>query len=236
MLPKAGLVVKRVEAFREQPGAGAALQAGHARRLAARHLLRAPDRHELDAEGRARERGVSRRHSRPPHADLDRSRSSSACRSSARRSATRRTSKAGASTPSGSRRRWARYDDPYSDFGRLGAEIWRAIRLVVDTGLHSKGWTEQQAVDYFLANGPTSEGQVRAEIRRYIVMPGQATAYKVGMLKILELRERARTRARRAFRHPRLPRHRARRRRAAAVDSRAPRRRLDRDPTRAMRR
>ena len=86
-----------------------------------------------------------------------------------------------------------RYQDPYSDFGRLGSEIWRAIRLVVDTGLHSKGWTEEQAVQYFLANGSTSEGQVRAEIRRYIVMPGQATAYKVGMLKILELRERART-------------------------------------------
>jgi uncharacterized protein (DUF885 family) len=83
------------------------------------------------------------------------------------------------------------FDDAYSDFGRLGGEIWRAIRLVVDTGLHSKGWTEQQAVDYFLANGPTSEGQVRSEIRRYIVTPGQATAYKVGMLKFLELRERA---------------------------------------------
>ncbi len=89
------------------------------------------------------------------------------------------------------------YQDPYSDFGRLGGEIWRAIRLVVDTGLHSKGWTEQQAVDYFLANGSTSEGQVRAEIRRYIVMPGQATAYKVGMLKIVELRERAAGGARR---------------------------------------
>ena len=86
------------------------------------------------------------------------------------------------------------FSDPYSDFGRLSAEIWRAIRLVVDTGLHAKGWTETQAVDYFLANGPTSEGQVRAEIRRYIVMPGQATAYKVGMLKILELRESARAR------------------------------------------
>jgi uncharacterized protein (DUF885 family) len=85
-----------------------------------------------------------------------------------------------------------RFEDPYSDFGRLGGEIWRAIRLVVDTGLHSKGWTEEQAVQYFLANGSTSEGQVRAEIRRYIVTPGQATAYKVGMLKILELRERAR--------------------------------------------
>jgi uncharacterized protein (DUF885 family) len=85
------------------------------------------------------------------------------------------------------------YEDPYSDFGRLGSEIWRAIRLVVDTGLHAKGWTEEQAVQYFLENGPISEGQVRAEVRRYIVMPGQATAYMIGMLKIIELRERART-------------------------------------------
>lgn len=83
------------------------------------------------------------------------------------------------------------YQDPYSDFGRLGAEIWRAIRLVVDTGLHAKAWTEEEAVEYFLANSPTSEGQIRAEVRRYIVMPGQATAYKIGMLKILELRSRA---------------------------------------------
>jgi uncharacterized protein (DUF885 family) len=80
------------------------------------------------------------------------------------------------------------YTDPYSDFGRLGAEIWRAIRLVVDTGIHSKGWTEEQAVKYFLDNGPTPEGAVRSEVRRYIVWPGQATAYKIGMLKIQELR------------------------------------------------
>ena len=83
------------------------------------------------------------------------------------------------------------YKDPYSDFGRLTTEIWRAIRLVVDTGLHSKGWTEQQAVEYFTANSPAAEGQIRAEVQRYIVMPGQATGYKIGMLKILELREKA---------------------------------------------
>jgi len=80
------------------------------------------------------------------------------------------------------------YKDPYSDFGRLGAEIWRAIRLVVDTGIHSKGWTEEKAVKYFLDNGPTPEGAVRSEVRRYIVWPGQATAYKIGMIKIQELR------------------------------------------------
>ena len=80
------------------------------------------------------------------------------------------------------------YKDPYSDFGRLSAEIWRAIRLVVDTGIHSKGWTEEQAVNYFLDNGPTPEGAVRSEVRRYIVWPGQATCYKIGMIKIQELR------------------------------------------------
>jgi uncharacterized protein (DUF885 family) len=84
------------------------------------------------------------------------------------------------------------YEDPYNDFGRLSSELWRAIRLVVDTGLHAQGWTEAQAVEYMTTNSPISEGQIRAEIRRYIVLPGQATAYKIGMLEMLELREEAR--------------------------------------------
>ena len=83
------------------------------------------------------------------------------------------------------------YADPYSDFGRLTNEIWRALRLVVDTGLHARRWTEEQAVDYMLANSAIAEGQVRAEVRRYIVMPGQATSYKIGMLRIQALRARA---------------------------------------------
>lgn len=83
------------------------------------------------------------------------------------------------------------FQDPLSEFGRLGSEIWRAVRLVVDTGLHSKGWTEQQAIDYFLANTAAPEGQARSEVRRYIVLPGQATSYKIGMLKIQELRRKA---------------------------------------------
>jgi uncharacterized protein (DUF885 family) len=83
------------------------------------------------------------------------------------------------------------YQDPYSRFGRLGSEIWRAIRLVVDTGMHAKGWSEEQAVQYFLANSATTEAQARSEIRRYLVMPGQATSYKIGMLKIQELRRKA---------------------------------------------
>ncbi len=83
------------------------------------------------------------------------------------------------------------YQNPYSDFGRLVSEIWRAVRLVVDTGIHAKGWSEEQAVNYFRANSSISEGQMRAEVQRYFVIPGQATAYKIGMLKILELRSYA---------------------------------------------
>lgn len=85
------------------------------------------------------------------------------------------------------------YKDPYSDFGRLSMEIFRAARLVVDTGLHSKKWTREQAVQYYLDNIPNPEGDVRAEIDRYIVWPGQATAYKIGMLKIQDLRAKAET-------------------------------------------
>lgn len=83
------------------------------------------------------------------------------------------------------------YQDPYSDFGRLTTELWRAIRLVIDTGLHSKGWTEQQSVKYFIENSPATEGQIRAEVQRYIIMPGQATGYKIGMIKMEQLRQRA---------------------------------------------
>ncbi|HUF73292.1 MAG TPA: DUF885 domain-containing protein [Gammaproteobacteria bacterium] len=83
------------------------------------------------------------------------------------------------------------YEDPYSNFGALSAEIWRAIRLVVDTGLHAQGWTQEEAVQYFTDNSPVSEGQIRSEIERYIVMPGQATGYKIGMIRIQELRGRA---------------------------------------------
>ncbi len=83
------------------------------------------------------------------------------------------------------------YEDPYSDFGRLTNEMWRAIRLVVDTGIHSKGWSEQEAVDYFLANSPMPETTVRSEVRRYFVLPGQATSYKIGMIRIQELRAEA---------------------------------------------
>ena len=85
------------------------------------------------------------------------------------------------------------YTDPYSDFGRLSMEIFRAARLVVDTGIHSKKWTREEAVKYYMDNIPNPEGDIRAEIDRYIVWPGQATAYKIGMLKIGELKTKAET-------------------------------------------
>ena len=83
------------------------------------------------------------------------------------------------------------YKNLNTDFGRLMTEMWRAVRLVVDTGIHAFAWTEEKAFDYFKANTPLADGQIRSEIRRYFVWPGQATAYKIGMLKILELRKRS---------------------------------------------
>ncbi|MDB5471616.1 MAG: hypothetical protein JWR84_3176 [Caulobacter sp.] len=84
------------------------------------------------------------------------------------------------------------YKDPYSDFGRLGREIWRAIRLVVDTGIHAKGWSEAEATAFYTANSPQPAAKIKSEIRRYFVSPGQATSYKVGMVRILALRAEAR--------------------------------------------
>ncbi|MGB6230297.1 MAG: DUF885 domain-containing protein [Litorimonas sp.] len=91
------------------------------------------------------------------------------------------------------------YTDPYMEFGQLGMEIFRAARLVVDTGIHHKKWTREEAVQYYLENIPNPEGDVRAEIDRYIVWPGQATAYLIGKLKVVELRERAESELGEAF-------------------------------------
>lgn len=85
------------------------------------------------------------------------------------------------------------YTDPYSDFGRLGMELWRAARLVVDTGIHDKRWSREQAIAYLKANTPNPDGDIEKGIERYIVYPGQATAYLIGKLKIMELRSRAQT-------------------------------------------
>lgn len=83
------------------------------------------------------------------------------------------------------------YKDPYSRFGQLTYDMWRAVRLVVDTGMHYKGWSRQQAIDYFTSNAAKSKEDIINEVDRYISMPGQALAYKIGQLKILELRDKA---------------------------------------------
>jgi len=83
------------------------------------------------------------------------------------------------------------FQDPYSDYGRLEADMWRSIRLVVDTGVHSKHWTRQQMVDFFHDHSAIDETNIQAEVDRYIAWPGQALGYKMGQLKILELRQKA---------------------------------------------
>ena len=84
------------------------------------------------------------------------------------------------------------YQDPYSDFGRLAMELWRACRLVVDTGLHAKRWTREEAIEYLVDNTPNARYDAVKAIERYIAMPGQATAYMIGKLKIMELRDKSR--------------------------------------------
>jgi uncharacterized protein (DUF885 family) len=96
------------------------------------------------------------------------------------------------------------YTDPYDDFGRLSGEIWRAIRLVIDTGIHSKGWTEEQAVKYFVENSAQPETAIRSEVKRYITSPGQATCYKIGMIKFQTLRDKARKELGAKFSYPKF--------------------------------
>ncbi len=91
------------------------------------------------------------------------------------------------------------YSDPYSDFGRLAMELWRACRLVVDTGIHAMKWTREQGIEYYTKNTPNPIGDAVKMVERHIVMPSQATAYKIGMLKILELRNKAKTKLGDAF-------------------------------------
>ncbi len=106
---------------------------------------------------------------------------------------TRPTPRAGGCTASGWARKSGFYQDPYSDYGRLETDMWRAIRLVVDTGVHSQHWTRQQMVDYFREHSAIDETNIQAEVDRYIAWPAQALGYKMGQLKILELRDRAKT-------------------------------------------
>ena len=83
------------------------------------------------------------------------------------------------------------FTDPYNDFGRLNSELWRSVRLVLDTGLHAKGWTEEEAVAWAMANSARPESSIRSEVKRFLLWPGQATSYKIGMIAIQKLRDEA---------------------------------------------
>ncbi len=191
ILPKADMVVKRVEAFREQPGAAQhyfpSTPDGSRPGVYYAHLSDMTAMPKRELEVIAYHEGLPGHHMQI------------AIQQELEAVPTFRT-QAGFTAYSegwGLYSEWLAkempdtYVDPLSDFGRLGSEIWRAIRLVVDTGLHSKGWTEDQAVEYFKENSAITEAQARSEVRRYLVLPGQATSYTVGMLKIQELRRKA---------------------------------------------
>lgn len=192
ILPKAKLQVKRVEAFREQDGApqhySAGTPDGSRKGTYYVHLS------DMNAMPKSTMEGVAYHEGNPGHhmqisiaQELE--------------SVPKFRTQAGFSVYSEG---WALYSEtlakemggyqnPYYDFGRLVNEIWRAIRLVVDTGLHAKGWTEADGIKYFAENSSISKGAIVAEVQRYMVMPGQATSYKIGMLKIQELRKMAET-------------------------------------------
>ena len=134
---------------------------------------------------------VSRRHSRPSSADLDCAGTDRMCRNSASTMDYTAYVEGWALYAERLGKDVGFYQDPYSDYGRLEGDIWRAIRLVVDTGVHSEHWTRQQMVDYFHDHSAIDETNIQSEVDRYIAWPSQALAYKVGQLKILELRDRA---------------------------------------------
>jgi len=190
ILPKAKLQVKRVEAFREQDGAPQHYSAGTPDgSRAGTYYVHLSD---MNAMPKSTMEGVAYHEGNPGHhmqisiaQELE--------------SVPKFRTQAGFSVYSEGwglysealAKEMGGYQNPYYDFGRLVNEIWRAIRLVVDTGLHSKGWTEADAIAYFKENSSISDGAIKAEVQRYMVMPGQATSYKIGMLKIQELRKMA---------------------------------------------
>lgn len=190
ILPKAPLVVKRVEAFREQPGAAQhyfpGTPDGKRPGIYYAHLSDMKQMPKNEMEAIAYHEGLPGHHMQISIAQ------------ELKAVPTFRTQAGFTAYAEGwglyselLAKEMGQYQNPYSDFGRLITEMWRAIRLVVDTGMHAKGWTEQRGIQFFLDHSPVAEGAVRSEVQRYLVWPGQATAYKVGMLKILDMRAKA---------------------------------------------
>jgi uncharacterized protein (DUF885 family) len=188
--PKADLVVRRVEAFREEPGGAAHYSPGA--RDGSRpgvfyvHLSDVMATPIYEIEGTAYHEGLPGHHMQISIAQeltgLPR------FRTQYRYIA---YSEGWGLYSEGLAKEMGRYQDPYSDFGRLSREIWRAIRMVLDTGIHAKGWSEAQAVAFYSENSPQPRAKIVSEVRRYFVTPGQATTYMVGQLKIQALRDAA---------------------------------------------
>ncbi len=190
ILPKADLVVKRVEAFREQDGAAQHYSSGtpdgSRPGVYYAHLsdMRAMPKNEMEA--------IAYHEGNPGHhMQISIAQELTSVPQFRTQAGFTAYSEGWGLYSELLAKEMGAYQNDYSDFGRLITEIWRAVRLVVDTGLHAKGWNEQQAIAYFKDKTPIAEGAVVSEVRRYIVWPGQATAYKIGMLKILELRSYA---------------------------------------------
>lgn len=191
VLPKADLIVKRVEAFREEPGGAQHYFGGTADGsrpgIFYAHLSDMNAMPTYQLENIAYHEGVPGHHMQISIA------------TELRNVAKFRTQYGYGAYAEG----WGLYSealakemgfdtDPYNDFGRLSGEIWRAIRLVLDTGIHSKGWSEAQAVAYFTENSAQPEAAIRSEVRRYFMNPGQACCYKIGMIRLQKLRDEAR--------------------------------------------
>lgn len=190
ILPKSDLVVRRVEAFREQPGAPQHYNQGtpDGSRPGTYYVHLS----DMKAMPKSTMEGVAYHEGNPGHhmqvAIAQELESVPKFRTQMNFNA---YAEGWALYSEALAKEMGQYQNPYYDFGRLVNEIWRAIRLVVDTGLHSKGWTEADAVSYFSENSSIAPGAIQAEVRRYMVIPGQATGYKIGMLKIMELRKMA---------------------------------------------
>jgi uncharacterized protein (DUF885 family) len=190
ILPKADLQVKRVEPFREQPGAAQHYNAGtpdgSRPGVYYAHLIdmKAMPKHQLE---------VIAYHEGNPghHMQISIAQELQGLPTFRTQTGVTAYNEGWGLYAEKLAKEMGAYKDPYSEFGRLSSELWRAIRLVVDSGVHAKGWSEARAVEYFTANSPSAEGAIRSEVKRYIVWPGQATAYKVGMQKILQLRAKA---------------------------------------------
>jgi len=191
-LPKAPLVVKRVEAFREEPGGAAHYNSGSVDGSRPGtfyvHLADTAATPTYELEGTAYHEGLPGHHMQISIAQeltgLPKFRNQYNYGAYAEGWGLYSESLA---------KEMGFYVDPYSDFGRLSRELWRGIRLVVDTGIHSRGWSEEQALAYYTANSPQPPAKIRSEVKRYIVTPGQATSYKVGEIRLRGLRDEART-------------------------------------------